>query len=266
MASGPSRWAPTGRASPTPDGRRVYVGSGPLGAAAAPDSRRVYVTNVGANTVSVIGDTVTYRVAETVAAGSNCWALATAPDGRRVYVANAGKFGPTLTSSVSAIDTATGQVVLTTAVDTRVALAAAPDMKHAYAAGVQSVFVIDTTRGQLTATVQVGGPPPGWRSPPDGRRLYITVVVAGSVSVIDTGTNQVLRTVTVGKNPTAVAAAPDGRHVYVTNAGSNDVSVIATDNDQVLTTIPVDDNPLEVAVARTVATSTSPTWPRGLCR
>ncbi|MFF2147121.1 YncE family protein [Kitasatospora sp. NPDC058190] len=63
-----------------------------------------------------------------------------------------------------------------------------PDVSpwYFYAAGSDSVVVIDTATGQLTRTVTVGGAPWAVGVSPDGRRVYVTDTHANAVSVIDT--------------------------------------------------------------------------------
>src|SRR5260221_12611304 len=68
-----------------------------------------YVTNIFANTVSVI-DTASNTVVATVAVGSGPFGVAITPDGTRAYVANENS------NSVSVIDTASNTVVATVAV------------------------------------------------------------------------------------------------------------------------------------------------------
>jgi YVTN family beta-propeller protein len=62
-----------------------------------------------------------------------------------------------------------------------------PDVspRRLYAAGSDSVVVIDTATGQVTRAVAVGGGPWAVGVSPDSRRVYATDTHANAVSVID---------------------------------------------------------------------------------
>jgi YVTN family beta-propeller protein len=65
--------------------------------AVSPDGRHAYITNLNANSVSVI-DTGSNTVSATIPIGIHPHGVALSPDGRHVYVTNEG------TSSVSVIE------------------------------------------------------------------------------------------------------------------------------------------------------------------
>src|SRR5205807_3946101 len=109
-----------------------------------------------------------------------------------------------------------------------------------------TVGVLDTATGTITATVPVGYGPFGVAVNPEGTRVYVANACdsrgacgdsAGTVSVIDTGSNTVTATVTVGNAPVGVAVNPSGTRVYVANFGADSVSVIDTTTNTVTATI-----------------------------
>jgi YVTN family beta-propeller protein len=111
--------------------------------------------------------------------------------------------------------------------------------------------VINTSTNTVTATVTLTAVNPnGVAVSPDGTRVYVTNLLAGTVSVINTSTNTVTATVTVGSNPEGVAVSPDGTRVYVANNGvGGRVSVIATSTNIVAATVTVGASPYGVAVS-----------------
>lgn len=116
-----------------------------------------------------------------------------------------------------------------------------------------SVYVIDTTTNNVTATVPVGMGPGGVAVNPAGTKVYVANEFGGSIngtiSVIDTADNTVTDTVSVGRSPIGVAVTPDGTKVYVTNLDSGTVSVIDTLTNNVTATVPVGLGPVGVAVS-----------------
>jgi YVTN family beta-propeller protein len=68
-------------------------------------------------------------------------------------------------------------------------VAVSPDGRRAYVTNNASntVSVIDTGGGAVTATIPVGARPVGVAVSPDGRHAYITNAASDTVSVIDLG-------------------------------------------------------------------------------
>ncbi len=107
-----------------------------------------------------------------------------------------------------------------------------------------SVAVVDTSKGTLLSTIQLGLSPVmpfGVAILPDGSRLYVTNFSAGTVSVIDVATNQPIGApIQVGMFPAGVAASPSGSRVYVVSTTlsgkslTGRFSVINTDTNAVV--------------------------------
>jgi YVTN family beta-propeller protein len=93
-----------------------------------------------------------------------------------------------------------------------------------------TVQVIDTATGELTADIPVGDCPTGVAVSRDGGRVYVANSLDDTLSVIDAATNTVDRVVAVRNRPTGVAVSPNGQTIYVTNRYDDSVSIIDTQN------------------------------------
>jgi YVTN family beta-propeller protein len=91
-------------------------------------------------------------------------------------------------------------------------------MAYVANSGDNTVSVITTATGVVSAPIHVGKGPDGVAVTPDGRHVYVANHQDGTVSVITTATGVVSAPITVGKGPVGVAVAPDGKHVYVANS------------------------------------------------
>jgi YVTN family beta-propeller protein len=67
--------------------------------------------------------------------------------------------------------------------------------------------------------------PYGVAAAPDGRRIYVTNISAGTVSVIDIATATVVDTINVGLIGGDIAITPDGQHAYI-SLGNDVVAVL----------------------------------------
>ena len=153
----------------------IPVGNNPIGLAVTPDGKHVYVTNFLGSTVSVI-DTATRAVSATIPVGPLPILVAVTPDGTHAYVSNQGD------DTVSVIDYGDGRSVRH---DRRrlqaVRRGGHSRRRHAYVAdngtglvgtGVEgnTVSVIDTATGVVSATITVGRGPVGVTVTPDGKQ------------------------------------------------------------------------------------------------
>ena len=119
--------------------------------------------------------------------------------------------------------------------------AAAPGVSTAYVANANdnSVSVINTATGVLTATIPVGSHPGSVAATPDRSQVYVTNILGSSVSVINTASGTVTATIPVGAFPVAALVNPAGTQVYVTSLAASTVSVISTATNTVTATIAV---------------------------
>lgn len=194
-------------------------------------------------------DGAAYAGITTIAVGTQPNGVGISPDGRFVYVANLGD------NAVSVIDTASGTVTATIAIDATpecegarcgpYTLTVVPDGSRIYMSngGAQwqpdhqgyiiqnSVSVIDTATATST-TIEIDGQGLALAASPDSRYIYVATQGAPSrVTVIDTATATVATTIGTGGYAfpgTAVAVSPDGDQLYVGIFG-NGVRVIDTD-------------------------------------
>jgi YVTN family beta-propeller protein len=122
-----------------------------------------------------------------------------------------------------------------------------------------TVSVIDTGTGTVTANITVGSLPQAVALSPDGSTAYVTEEGSGTVGVIDTATNQVGEPITIASHtdslPDGLALSPDGSRLYVTygyrpgtSIGPGEVAVIDTATRAVGTPIEVGDEPAGIAV------------------
>ena len=95
------------------------------------------------------------------------------------------------------------------------------------------------------------GPSPDFAAPtPDGRRLYVTNVNAGTVTAVDTTTNSAVATIAVPNGPPHyIMISPDGRRVYVTVFSNPDtvasIDVIDAATNKIVQTIPMPPKPMQ---------------------
>ena len=92
-------------------------------------------------------------------------------------------------------------------------MAITADGKRAYVTdfldgGGDTVSVITTATGAVSAPITVGKAPAGVAITPDGKHAYVANGGDGTVSVITTATGAVSAPITVGKAPAGVAICP----------------------------------------------------------
>ncbi|MEK7854909.1 MAG: hypothetical protein AAB288_02380, partial [Acidobacteriota bacterium] len=141
-----------------------------IGVGTSAAQSRAYVTNIAADTVSVI-DTTTNTEIAVIPVGSRPIAVAILPDGTRAYVANQNS------ANVSVINTATNLVVATIPVGLGPSgIAASPNAPRVYVTnqGDDNVSVINTLTNTVIATVPVGVAPFGVTFNTTGPRAYVT--------------------------------------------------------------------------------------------
>jgi YVTN family beta-propeller protein len=186
------------------------------------DGRFAYISNNSAEEVDVI-DATTYQVTS-IPTGGAARRLCISPAGDRVYVTNNGTNG-----TVSAIDTATKQLIATITVGHRpIGIAITPNGQEVYATNQQdgTVSVIDTTTLTVIATVPTGNLCQRVVITRDGAKAFVQNGYSDTVSAIDTATHTVIATLPVGHHPWTILASPDDIKLYVCNATDTTVTVI----------------------------------------
>ncbi|HUK02852.1 MAG TPA: beta-propeller fold lactonase family protein [Steroidobacteraceae bacterium] len=142
---------------------------------------------------------------------------------------------------------------------------------HAYVSNEdqRTVSVLDTTRGEVTATIQVGKRPRGLKLSADGARLYVAVsglpkcppsmreaecsklehdVAADGIAVVDTQKLKVLKVLRAGSDPEQFDVDKLGQRLYVANEDSAALSVVDIPQAKVLTRVPVGREPEGVRI------------------
>ena len=264
----------------SPDGSRVYVGTGStstipvvnsatnivtdtIGPAVGlqdvqqlvvhPDGTRLYVNTFGAITV------VDPSAKTVLAVIPSSWAAQVAihPDGSTLYLASGGDPDGNPDPRIVLIDTATNAVAGTIDVDGAYYVAVSPDGARLYVAGYtgDEMWAIDTATHAVVSTIGVGKPISGLVVSPDSSRVYVLGAVkfgvtTSSVNVVDVAAGTVTTAVTfpLGLEPTDFAVAPDGSAVYVTNVHGA-VSLFDTATMTMSETVQVGDYAGAVAVS-----------------
>jgi len=103
------------------------------------------------------------------------------------------------------------------------------------------------------ARIQIARPGADWVKSADGKRIYVSMPLAGQVAVIDGDTFKVLASIDAGRNPTRVFLQPDGRYLWVGNdakvPGASGVTVIDTVSLKLVKTLPTGTGHHEIAVS-----------------
>lgn len=86
--------------------------------------------------------------------------------------------------------------------------------------------------------VMLKRPAMDWARSPDGKRLYLSMPLAGQVAVVDTENFRLLRDIDAGTQPVRLALQPDGRYLWVGNDGpAGGVTVIDTQTLEVVRSV-----------------------------
>ena len=229
----------------------IEVGAGPDGVAVDSTTHTAYVTDIDADTVSVV-DEATKTVTTAITVGGGPLTVAADPAIHIVYVTNGGN------NTVSVINETTGTATTTITVGHGPdGVAMDPKSHIAYVANGDdgTVSVINEATGTVTATIAVGADPDGVTVDPTSHTAYVANGGNDTVSVINETTGTVTATIAVGADPDGVALDPTDHTAYVANGGTHTVSVINETTGTVTATIAVGENPAAVAVDPTLHTA-----------
>ncbi|WPV01635.1 beta-propeller fold lactonase family protein [Mucilaginibacter sp. cycad4] len=249
-------------------------------------SGMAYISNVGANTVSVI-NTATNKVVSTIGVGNSPIGVSVSPDKKRVYVANSasgdisvidavnntlitnvkvGSYPYYVVASpdgtnvyalnynddnVSVINAGTNTVTRTISVgDKPVTAVVSPDGSRLYVANydAKTVSIINTINGSSVKTIGVGTEPWGMAISPDGSRVYVGSAYTGTIGIINTQSNTFEAISAGGTHPQGITVSPDGKWIYTSNSASNTVSVINAETKAVAAVITVGQAPLGISL------------------
>ena len=117
---------------------------------------------------------------------------------------------------------ATGAICLVTGVATAGSKAYVGNFKD------NTVSVIDTAAGKVTASIPVAAGPHGMTITPDGRWVYVSSDGSSTVSVIDTSRDRITKTIEVGKSPHGVTLVPGKEMLLVAVNGDDKIAFVDT--------------------------------------
>jgi PQQ-dependent catabolism-associated beta-propeller protein len=134
----------------------------------------------------------------------------------------------------------------------------------------ESITVVDTDRGEVVATVNVGKRPRGVKLSSDGARLFVAVsglpkcppsvpdeecaklkrdLTADGIAVIDTATLKLTGVLKSGSDPEQFDLSHDGKRLFVSNEDSATLSVVSVATGAIESSIPVGREPEGVRVS-----------------
>jgi YVTN family beta-propeller protein/VCBS repeat-containing protein len=239
----------------------ITLAEKPFGIAVTPDGKRLYVTDDTTNLISVYDATpATPTFLSTIDFGDSRYplGLSTSPDGKTLYAAGGlydaktGQWNTVVTKVSTTTDKVIGTVKVPGASDSFYAMDFTPDGKKIYviadlltddpdAIPVSALFSFSST-ATTAKQIATGAYFIGLAISPDGKRVYLNDVDAGTVSVFDTTTDKVIDTFA---NPVATLAgftvSNDGTVLYAVDTATNSVVAFetVTGNYAQLATTPV---------------------------
>jgi YVTN family beta-propeller protein len=254
----------------SPDGKRVYVGSGvdgivamdaalaqaipsesiggftvggsaaiaPQALALSPDGTQLYVADNRSDGVVRIVTLASrsYVSSPPFGTGRVPVAVAAHPDGTKVYVAVADPARASV-DFIAALDPRTGipaaaTIALATGAGPK-GIAVAPDGRTAYVSNydANTVSIVDTTVGSVSATLGGFHAPTGIAVSPDGKKVLVVNGGDDTVTQIDTASRTLTSVAVVVSGvavaaPAGIAVSPDGTHAYVSARLANTVTEI----------------------------------------
>ncbi len=196
------------------------------------------------STLYVIDTETNQIVAGPISIGSGTIGVAATLNSEKVYTTNF------TNNTVSAINTATNEVVASIYVNPQPYAAAITPDGFAYVseASSQNVTVINTnTNTILGSPILLSGQGSGIAITPDGLYAYV-VTSPNLVTVIDTTTKMVVASIMLPSSAAYLAITPDGQYVYVPCQNSDAVVVIETNMYSIVDSIPIDNGPTVIAI------------------
>jgi YVTN family beta-propeller protein len=150
--------------------------------------------------------------------------LAITPDGGMVLVAGFG------TNQVSAIGTATNQILWKVGVANPHNIAISQDAKTAHVASqgqnAPALATIDLTNGTVVGTMALDNTPRALNVSPDGQELFFTEAGVDAVQVLNLATNQIVDQISVGASPHLPSFTPDGNLSLVVAQGPGELDLV----------------------------------------
>ena len=159
-------------------------------------------------------------------------------------------------STVTAFDAATGQVLGTTPVGPApIGITAPSGTGKAYTSdeNADQLSVISKETITVINTIPVGDRPHHLMASADGKFIYVAEFNTNQIGVVDTSLDERIAGFTASTNPGArthaVWITRNGRDLYATNAGTaNTISKLDATTGQILWEVPIGTNPSEILV------------------
>ncbi len=128
------------------------------------------------------------------------------------------------------------------------AVAVSPDggALHVSDATAGKAVLLDPTKGEVRAEIDLSGEPRGVALSPDGKRLFVALRKEDAVGVIDAAAGRVISRIPAGAWP--VALAVNGERLLCCNSGDHTVSVVDLKQGREVGRIPVTRQPSSVAI------------------
>jgi len=211
--------------------------SGAHGVALDADSHRAYASS-GKNNQVLVFDTQTLKaIGDPISVGEKPDAILFEPVTKRVFAFNAGS------NNVSIIDTATNEVVATTALDGNPEFGAADGAGHMWAniEDKSEIVEINAADGKLMGTYPLapGEEPTGLAYDAKNGRLF-SGCANKTMVVIDAKTGKIIKTLPIGEGVDATAYDAKRNLAFSSNGRDGTLSVIGFDGDKpvLLNTVP----------------------------
>lgn len=217
----------------------------------------LYVTNIDADTVSVI-DVEKGAVVREVKVGADPCDIAIDPKGELIAVSHEERRGEV--SFLNRKDLSIkSKTLLVEAEDGRAScffLAFGRESNKLYAANRYSgsLFVVDVQNARVAKEISLTHGKDfrleGAVLSPDGALLYLPNSVGSEILVVDAEMDKPLEPITVEGVASAVAFSPDGGRLYVANGQGPSLDVIDIKTRAVIKRIPVGNQPVGIAVSK----------------
>ena len=240
------------------------IASGLDGVAAAPGRLRSYAISSDAKSLFVIdtddgGDpaapTTTFlsNLAE-LPTGVTPLGIAVDPTGREAWVPAQGGVVQVwdLVPTSATLFQQIGEIV-TGAFELSGDVAFSRDGTRAYVTGDQSLFVIDTTSRQTTATVPLPGTAASVVEDPTGTLVYASDV-DGNVNVVPVGSTSVSQSIDADASLRGIAIGPAGRLAYAADRRDEEIAIVDLRSEEpsfrtVIANVGTGEDPIDVEVA-----------------
>ena len=217
------------------------------------DGRRLYVSMPRAGEVAVV-DTESFRLLDSVAAGSEPVRLAIQPDGRYLWIANDARDGSQ--SGVTVLDTETAKSVgriVTGRGHHEIAFSGDGRLAFVSNRDDGTVSAVDVATLRKTKDVPTGPLPISLAFSPLSQSIYVADGKTGTIAVIDPSRLEVVARIPAKAGLGPMRFTQDGRFGLVVNPSERSVFVVDAAENRVVQVIPLEGKPYQVSFTRAFA-------------